>query len=382
MVVTKRQALSDAARLYGLNGMLAPVLIVAKLFIQILWQAKLAWDTRLPSDLLHEWLAFRNQLSQLEALRIPRWLGMHPAAEAQLYGFCNASNKAYAAVISSCVKLGDGQVISHLIASKTRVAPMHLITIPRLELNAAHLLVILLNDIRQALHLQQLPYRLWSDSNIVLHWLRKNTSQLKQYVANRVGYIQPNSKIEHWHHIPTKLNPADCASRGIPVLTLLKHPLWWQGPSTVNHPVTDLHTLIDEEIVLMESEFKPKKSNIAQTRPTLSLQTHYYHGKERIPIDLLARFSNLGKLPRTTLYVLRWKKIHTEFRLNAHVSAMEMQLALYWHIQVEQTKSFSLEISLLQKSHNIPSSSKLISLAPFIDTNSSNIFRVAAMESE
>ena len=33
-----------------------------------------------------------------------------------------------------------------------------------------------------------------------------------------------------WHYVPTDLNPADCASRGISASALLAHPLWWHGP--------------------------------------------------------------------------------------------------------------------------------------------------------
>ncbi|XP_037929018.1 uncharacterized protein LOC119665010 [Teleopsis dalmanni] len=55
---TKRQVLSDAAKLYDPIGMLAPVIITAKLFIQKLWQAKLAWDDPLPLELLQEWLIY------------------------------------------------------------------------------------------------------------------------------------------------------------------------------------------------------------------------------------------------------------------------------------------------------------------------------------
>ncbi|XP_037929213.1 uncharacterized protein LOC119663677, partial [Teleopsis dalmanni] len=122
--LTKRQVLSDAAKLYDPIGMLAPVIITAKLFIQKLWQAKLEWDDPLPLELLQEWLIYRRQLSQLEAVRIPRWIGMQPGYQIQLHGFCDASVKAMAAALYLATN-HNGNITSHIIVSKTKVAPLH-----------------------------------------------------------------------------------------------------------------------------------------------------------------------------------------------------------------------------------------------------------------
>ncbi|XP_036320700.1 uncharacterized protein LOC118735165 [Rhagoletis pomonella] len=321
----------------------------------------------MPSELQYEWLTFRNELKQLEEIKIPRWLGMRPQAESHIYGFCDASTKAYAAVIYLCTKRNDGQPISQIVASKTRVAPLHSITIPRLELSAAHLLATLLGEIKGALRLEQISYRLFPDSNIVLHWLHKSTSQLNQYVANRVGFIQQKTDIANWHHIPTKLNPADCASRGSTVSALLHHHLWWHGPTSDNYPIARIHTLAPEEIVEMEGELKPVKSNVMQTTTLHTLQTRYSDGRQTIIIDLLDRFSNLGKLLRSTAYLMRFKKNHRHYRSNLHVSAAEIDIALYWHIHAEQGRFFLPEIASLRKALTIPSSSKLLALAPFTD---------------
>ncbi|GFR18242.1 hypothetical protein TNCT_7191 [Trichonephila clavata] len=58
-----------------------------------------------------------------------------------LRGFCDASTKAYAAVIY----LKSKQEI-HLVSAKTRVAPIKQLTIPRLELCGALLLAELISS--------------------------------------------------------------------------------------------------------------------------------------------------------------------------------------------------------------------------------------------
>ncbi|XP_049308644.1 uncharacterized protein LOC125777601 [Bactrocera dorsalis] len=100
---TKRSILSDVARLYDPIGILAPAVVLAKMFIRTLWRKDLNWDTPLPVELQDQWLEFRNGLEELARIRVPRWLGMSPHAFCALHGFCDASSKAYAAFVGNRV---------------------------------------------------------------------------------------------------------------------------------------------------------------------------------------------------------------------------------------------------------------------------------------
>ena len=42
--------------------------------------------------------------------------------------------------------------------------------------------------------------------------------------------IQTQPPTRYWHHLPTKLNPADVASRGSTADEPIKDSLWWHGP--------------------------------------------------------------------------------------------------------------------------------------------------------
>lgn len=93
---------------------------------------------------------------------------MKPTATITLHGFCDASSKAYAAVIYMRVVDADGHTSVSLVTAKTKVAPVKEITIPRLELCTALLLLTAINNVRRVLQLEDAGYTLWSDSNIVL----------------------------------------------------------------------------------------------------------------------------------------------------------------------------------------------------------------------
>ncbi|XP_039951393.1 uncharacterized protein LOC120768683 [Bactrocera tryoni] len=121
---TKRKVLSDVAKLYDPTGVLAPVVVVAKLFIQDLWKAGLSWDAELPPELLSSWVLFRNSLQDITRLRIPRWLGIRVGSLVHLHGFCDASRKAYAAVIYVQTIDKGGTSRTALVSAKTKIAPI------------------------------------------------------------------------------------------------------------------------------------------------------------------------------------------------------------------------------------------------------------------
>ncbi|GFV45958.1 integrase catalytic domain-containing protein [Trichonephila clavipes] len=122
--------------------------------------------------------------------------------------------RAYAAVVYIKCFNESGQSQTRLLCSKSRVAPLKTLTIPRLELSAALLLSKLVKKVVPILQLPIHKIWMWTDSTIDLVWIKTEHHELKKFVSNRVVEIQTLSKDCHWKHVSSKNNPADFISRG------------------------------------------------------------------------------------------------------------------------------------------------------------------------
>ncbi|GFU91523.1 uncharacterized protein TNCV_2542911 [Trichonephila clavipes] len=117
-IFSKRDVLSQIAHIFNPLGLLGPVISKAKFFMQQLWLLKLEWHEKLPVPVAAEWASFVQSLPVLERLKI-------------LYGFSDASEKGFGAVTYVSVIKNNGDRRSQLLCSKSRVAPLKTLTIPR-----------------------------------------------------------------------------------------------------------------------------------------------------------------------------------------------------------------------------------------------------------
>ena len=193
---------------------------------------------------------------------------------AKLHTFVDVSQEAYGTAVYIKVEYKDGSSSVRLVASKTKVAPLHSISIPRLELMGAILGNRLAKSVANALSVDTGLITFWADSANVLWWIKGYSRAFKPFVANRVGEIQMSSNPEQWRYIPTAMNPADCLTRGVKLVGILNLKLWWEGPEYLNED----ESLWPKNIVERQSsngleEVKIKNSDLSRTMLSRSRST-------------------------------------------------------------------------------------------------------------
>lgn len=353
--ITKRTILSLTAQLYDPLGILAPIIILAKLIIQELWQLNLTWDESVPMNTHLKWLNFKEKLKFLNKISIQRHVLISNHTRLELHAFADASERAYGACVYARSVNEFNQIAVHLISAKSRVAPLKSITLPRLELCAAVLAAQLVNKFKSILRISIDKEIYWSDSTITLCWIKGNPKRWKTYVSNRVSEIQRLTDPNDWFHVTSGDNPADLISRGMLPDRLIHTDLWWSGPhwlSSTNVTFSNFNNINMESI--------PETRNTSTALIASNIDN----------IISINNFSSLTKLIRIGAYCLRFiencKKAISE-RITCALSPAELNRALNKLVKFSQLECFPEDYKQLLRNGTVSSKSKILSLTPFLD---------------
>jgi hypothetical protein len=350
---TKRQFISNMAKLFDPLGWVSPVIIRIKILAQHLWTRGIDWDQKIPDDINEKWQEIRIKLPEINNIRINRWIKYSPTYQnISIHAFCDASELAYATVIY--LRIETDTIHCNLLAAKAKVAPLKKVTTPKLELMSAVLLTKVVKKVRNAIDLANVPIYAWSDSKIALSWIYSHPSRWKTFIANRITTIHETIPSENWRHIPTNLNPADHGSRGIPPEQLNALKQWWEGP---------------EFLKLNECEWPEKCQDInTELEEKKDIRIFAIEIKENIIYRLIDAYNDLLKMQRATSYWLR--TIYKVKKEHKHIiQPAEYRRALIVLARCTQQAYFHEELKCLKANKPVPKSSKLSSYTPILDEN-------------
>ncbi|XP_045764365.1 uncharacterized protein LOC123866731 [Maniola jurtina] len=365
--ITKRIILSYASQIFDPLGILSPFILTAKLLLQQLWLLKLDWDDIVPTDIARQWNRFLASLSILKTIRVPRYVMDIDPISTEMHIFSDASQTAYGA----CVYIrtvSANTVKVQLLCSKGKVAPLKTVSIPRLELLGALVGARLYNKVRDSLHCNFDHVIFWTDSTIVLGWLRMPPRLLKTFVQNRTIEIHDLTKDLPWRHVSGKENPADLVSRGVVNLEeLSSSKLWWEGPAFLRDSEFDcenvppFYTHEGQSSDLPEIKGSDVTALVAQDRSS----------SEDGSIMDFQRFSQFGRLRRSTAYVLRFLH-NTRNKLNKRSGVLtvdELREADNLLVRLSQLESFPVEYKSIANNRALKNKHNLSKLNLFIDDN-------------
>jgi hypothetical protein len=187
-LITKRFILSKISSIFDPLGLLSPVVILFKLFMQRSWQEGSNWDDPLTPTFLKEWQSISNQLPAIMEIDIPRLvLAQDVPKNIQIHGFSDASEKAYGACIYIRSNNQEGKTTVKILCAKSRVSPLKQVSLPRLEICGAVLIARLLKKKLDSTQWINVNITLWTDSTIVLAWISTCHTRWKTFIANRVA---------------------------------------------------------------------------------------------------------------------------------------------------------------------------------------------------
>jgi hypothetical protein len=134
-IATKREALSELAKIYDPLGLVSPTTLIAKIHYREMCEAKLPWDGELCEAMKRRWEEWGALISK--KFTIPRTLApVHQLKTAvTLHAFGDASKSGVSSVVYAAVQQGETKT-EGLACAKSRLAKQNL-TIPRLELVSA-----------------------------------------------------------------------------------------------------------------------------------------------------------------------------------------------------------------------------------------------------
>ena len=304
--ISRRQYYSQVQSLFDPIGLLAPVMLKAKLILRKTWESEckdLKWDDDLPEVLVKEIVDYFIELFDLETLEFPRsiWPAEAVIGKPELICFSDGSTSAFGTVVYVRWLLETGGWWTALVASKSKIAPKNRITIPRLELNGAVLAKRLREFVVEQVDLEfERIYHL-VDSSTVLGYLHKQDSKLKPFEGVRVSEVQTSGtftdgRLDNWGWIEGQLNPADWATKPRSVSDLVKGGFWQKGPQFLQEDFSKWPIRMDFNTERLEGEIVPKV-HLVMFAGSVS---------EEGFLLLLDRVSTARKLFNVVVYVMKW----------------------------------------------------------------------------
>ncbi|KRY73894.1 hypothetical protein T4A_9581 [Trichinella pseudospiralis] len=282
--MTKGGMLSVIMKIFDLLGYLSPFLVKTKCMLQILRRKRIYWNTPLPKNMMKDWQDWIADTSSIPEIRLPRcWL---PAG-------------------ADCIK--------ELVMSKTRIAPVKRVTLPRLELMAALITARLISFVKTSLEMEFSKVVCWTDSQIALRWIQGDS-----YRADGCAVVETSAD-----------NPADTLTRVCRLKDLLEL-------------VIDRNPELEAEVQKSARELHTQ----TKAEPVLDLQ----------------KYSSLMKLFNVTAYVFRFItncKVAPEGRKTTPLDVREIDQAEKFWWKALQEEEFPEELESLKQEKKLPKSSRL-----------------------
>ncbi|KAK3100574.1 hypothetical protein FSP39_022032 [Pinctada imbricata] len=359
---TRRGILSKINSIFDPIGFLCPLTICGKMLLRQMCPAGTDWDDPISDEFHDSWVKWTNLLDELGTLRIPRMFlpsSFSTLQNPDIIVYSDASEKAIAAAAYVKVENQLG-----FIMGKSKLAPQSGHSIPRLELCGAVLATEIGEFISEHLDIPLSWIKYYTDSKVVLGYIRNKTRRFHTYVSNRVSCIHSISNPQQWSYVPSNLNPSDCATRGS-LLDLSILDDWLKGPIYLlkencsddkeDYPLINP----DEDIEIRKEHTVLKEEVTTKLLPLIDRFVRYSTWT-----GLVSAMSLLRHLANSFNALNGCHGWHTcsEYKSQTYRKHTEQSI-----IRLVQKQAFSKEIIAIRGRLSLPKDSRILCLSPFLD---------------
>ncbi|XP_026112361.1 uncharacterized protein LOC113091129 [Carassius auratus] len=351
---TMRYIYKVLATQYDPLGFSIPFTTRAKVLVQRLWNKPRDWDDpNLPAYLLEKWTVWEKELPDLYKLTLPRCY--LPAdfdvekSKLSLHVFGDASEVAYGSVAYLRAEQ-HSKIHTTFVMARSRVAPKRQLSMPRLELCAALTSAQLAQFLKQELTIAIETVTLWTDSTTVLTWIQSESCRYKVFVGTRVAEIQELTELHSWRYVDSSNNPADDITRGRTLKELANSDMWSRGPGFLREP----------------PDHWPVKPLAEAREDTSETRKAVFCGlvtDDRNPdMPDASQYTSWSALVDAT-----YRSLHGAAAQDTSKASLEYRRAEALILSQCQEESFPEEFKALKSGNQVPTASRLNTLAPEFD---------------
>ncbi|KAK3883300.1 hypothetical protein Pcinc_012337 [Petrolisthes cinctipes] len=287
-----------------------------------------------------KWCSNHDRIGEVT---VSRWVcTCKMVSSREMHHFADASSSEYATCPYLRILYEDGDIDVTFMLGKCIVVPFKpVLSIPHLELIAAVLSVQLATKLRKELPQRYIEY-FWTDSTVVLRYIKNTAARFKIFVANRVQRIRDRSSPEEWFHIDSAENPSDDGS--------VWSARWLKGPDFLRIP-----DLITEHInpVVAPDDVEVKCLSSFGDEPQVAVQVN--------------TFRNWFSTLKLWAWILRFTDNCRGIKRKGNLRVEELEKAKINLIRMVQRLHFVKELGALSSQNAVCRGSPLFKLDVFLD---------------
>ena len=255
---TLTTVMSDHSSVWDVIGLIEPVRVAGKLFLNSLFKEKLDWGDKLNNEQKLKWKEIVHLYKSNVEKKFSRMCIVNPGEKHTLHMLTDASSVGFGSV-AFVSTIGKNPSSSFLTAKSKLKGSNVKSTIPKLELSGIlfglELMDRLVTILNKKFKFESL--HLWSDAKVPLTWITSDNQHSVQYIYSRTKKARSiiekhNIKL---HYVESKWNSADLLTKDF-TQVYSELPLWMQGPPCIR----ELEFPIFKEIEVKEECGNPDQN--------------------------------------------------------------------------------------------------------------------------